>query len=253
VSSFLVSLIVCGFIFGGALFGMLLRYLLPEHHLSSETKDVVKLGAGLIGTMAALVLGLLVGSAKSSYDTQKNEVIDLAAGVVMLDRTLAHFGPEAKPARESLRAAANGAVERLWNTPAPSQGGKATPLTQQAGDTLYDQLHALAPQTDAQRAANSEANSIFSSMFRTRLLLFAQSGSSLSMPLLFVMTFWLSAVFTSFGLFAPRNATVVATLLASAISVSGAVFLILEMDRPFTGTIQISSTPIKNAIEQLGR
>jgi len=251
VSSLTTGLIVCACIFGGAMFGMLLRRLLPEHHLTSETKDVVKLGSGLIGTMAALVLGLLVGSAKSAYDAQKSEIIDLAANVVMLDRTLAHFGPETKDARESLRQAASNSIERLWG--ADVQSGKPTPLIQQTGDRLYDQLHTLAPQSDAQRAAHSEANSIFSSLFRTRLLLFAQSGSSLSMPLLCVMTFWLAAVFTSFGLFALRNATVIATLLASAISVSGAVFLILEMDRPFTGLIQISNAPIKNAIDQLGR
>jgi len=251
VSSVVISLIVCACIFGGAMFGMLLRFLLPEHHLTPDTKDVVKLGSGLIGTMAALVLGLLVGSAKSAYDAQKNEIIELAASVVMLDRTLAHFGPEAKQVRESLSHAAASSISRLWG--AESQDGKPAKVIQQNGDLLYEQLHALSPTTDAQRASLSEASSIFSSMFRSRMLLFAQSGSSLSMPLLCVMTFWLAAVFTSFGLFAPRNTTVVATLLASAISVSGAVFLILEMDRPFSGMIQISSAPIKHAIEQLGR
>jgi hypothetical protein len=244
-------MIVCACIFGGAMFGMLLRVMLPEHHLTSDTKDVVKLGSGLIGTMAALVLGLLVGSAKSAYDARKSEIIDLAANVVMLDRTLAHFGPETSDVRDSLKHAAANLIERLWGP--QNQGGKPAPVIQQTGDKLYDQLHALSPTTDAQRASLSEANRIFSSMFRSRMLLFAQSGSSLSMPLLGVMTFWLAAVFTSFGLFAPRNATVVATLLASAISVSGAVFLILEMDRPFTGMIQISSAPLKNAMEQLGR
>lgn len=247
MSSLGISLIVFGCIFGGAVLGMLLRRLLPEHHINSESKDVVKLASGLIGTMAALVLGLLVGSAKSAYDTQRNEVIELGAGVVMLDRTLSHFGAPASEARATLRAATLGAIDRLWG----SSAGK--PLAQQSGDQLYDQIHQLVPQNDSQRASQSEAQSTLSSIFRTRLLLFAQSGSSISLPLLMVMTFWLSAVFASFGLFAPRNTTVIAALLASSLSVSGAVFLILELDRPFSGLIRISDAPIRSAIEQLGK
>lgn len=249
MSSLGISFIVFGCIFGGALLGMLLRRLLPEHHISSESKDVVKLASGLIGTMAALVLGLLVGSAKGAYDMQRNEVIEMGAGVVMLDRTLSHFGATASEARATLRAATLGAIDRLWGSSAAAR----TPLAQQAGDQLYDQIHGLVPQNDSQRASQSEAQSTLSAIFRTRLLLFAQSGSSISLPLLIVMTFWLSAVFASFGLFAPRNATVVAALLASALSVSGAVFLILELDRPFTGIIRISDAPIRAAIEQLGK
>ncbi|MBX3380384.1 MAG: DUF4239 domain-containing protein [Phycisphaeraceae bacterium] len=250
MSSLAISLIVCACVFGGAVFGMVLRSLLPEHHLSSETKDVVKLGAGLIGTMAALVLGLLVGSAKGSYDTQKNEVVDLAASAVMLDRTLAHFGPESDAARESLRRTTSGVIERLWSR---SPSGQSTPpVVQQSGDSLYDQIHQLDAKSDEQRAAKAEAQNILSSLARTRFLLFAQSGSSISITLLSVVSFWLAAVFTSFGLFAPRNATVVATLLAAAMSVSGAVFLVLELDRPFTGMIRISDEPLRNAFEQLG-
>lgn len=247
MSSLGISLIVFGCIFGGAVLGMLLRRLLPDHHINSESKDVVKLASGLIGTMAALVLGLLVGSAKSAYDTQRSEVIELGAGVVMLDRTLAHFGAPASEARATLRAAALGVIDRLWGSSA------RTPVAQQSGDQLYDQIHGLVPQTDSQRASQSEAQSTLNSIFRTRLLLFSQSGSSISFPLLIVMTFWLSVVFASFGLFAPRNATVIAALLASALSVSGAVFLILELDRPFTGMIRISDAPIRSAIDQLGK
>lgn len=251
MSSISTSLIVFGCIFGGAVFGMVLRYMLPEHHLTSETKDVVKLGAGLIGTMAALVLGLLVSSAKSAYDAQKGEVIDLATTVVLLDRTLAHFGPGAQEPRDVLKQAASGAIQRLWAPAGPA--ALLSNSARQAGDVLYESIHNLAPKTDAERAVQSEAQGLCAALFRTRMLLFSQAGSSVSTPLLYVMTFWLSAVFASFGLFAPRNGTVVATLFATALSVSGAVFLILEMDRPFSGLIQISSEPIRNAVEQLGR
>src|SRR5215468_3034950 len=103
MSPMAISWIVFGVIFGGALLGMTLRRLLPEHHLSQDSKDVVKLGMGLIGTIAALVLGLLVASAKSSFDTQRNGLAQLSANAVLLDRILAHYGPETKECREQLR------------------------------------------------------------------------------------------------------------------------------------------------------
>src|SRR6516165_1391537 len=103
MSSLVTSLIVFAVVFGGALVGMALRRILPEHHLSQDTKDVVKLGMGLIGTIAALVLGLLIASAKSSYDTQKNGLAQMAANVLLLDRILAHYGPETKGCRDQLR------------------------------------------------------------------------------------------------------------------------------------------------------
>ena len=73
------------------------------------------------------------------------------------------------------------------------------------------------------------------------------------MPFLVVLVFWLTILFISFGLFAPPNATVIATLFVCALSVSGAIFLILELDQPFEGLIRISSAPLRNALAHLGQ
>jgi hypothetical protein len=118
---------------------------------------------------------------------------------------------------------------------------------------LFDKLQELVPRSDAQRALQSQAQSIMISIGRTRLLLFAQSGSSISKPFLVVVVFWLSMLFVSFGLFAPRNGTAIATLLIAALSVAGALFVILELDHPFSGLIQIPSTPLRTALSVLGR
>jgi len=118
---------------------------------------------------------------------------------------------------------------------------------------VYDKIQELVPRSDAQRAIQSQAESIAINYGQARLLLFAQSGSSISKPFLVVVVFWLSMLFVSFGLFAPRNATAMVTLLVAAISVAGALFLILELDHPFSGLIQISSVPLRNAISVLGR
>src|SRR5258706_2839022 len=103
MSSITASLIVFACVFGGALVGVFLRSALPQQHLSAESKDIVRLGMGLVGTMAALVLGLLVASAKGSYDAQSSELTQMSANIVLLDRILAHYGPEAKQTRDMLR------------------------------------------------------------------------------------------------------------------------------------------------------
>jgi len=246
MSSLTVGSLIFGCVFGGALLGMLLRALLPEHHFSADSKEVVKLGTGLIGTMAALVLGLLVASAKSSYDNEKSELTDMSASVLLLDRVLAHYGPEATESRALLRGVVKGAVERLWAQ------GHLPPS--QAADTLYDRMHQLAPANETQRALLAEAQSSYMGLGRMRMLLLLEQGdSSISTPFLVIVVFWLTIIFVSFGLLAPRKATVIAALLICALSVSIAMFLILELDSPFHGLIQLSSAPLRNALSLLGQ
>jgi hypothetical protein len=237
-------------VFGGALFGLFLRTRLREHHLSAESKDVVKLGIGLIATMSALVLGLLVASAKSSFDAQSSEVTHMAGNVVVLDRALAHYGPDAKEARQTLRSAVNGLLEQLWPTDGsqPSQGKPTL-----AGEAMYEKIQELKPKDESQRTLQAQALKIAVDIGQTRWLLYSQKGSAVSVPFLVVVIFWLTIIFGSFGLFAPRNIVVLVTLFVCALSVAGALYLVLELDRPFEGLIQISSEPLRNALEQLGR
>jgi hypothetical protein len=239
-------LIVFTCVFGGALLGMVLRAALPEHHLSSDSKDVVKLGMGLVGTMAALVLGLLVASAKESYDAQGAELTQLSANVVLLDRVLAHYGPETKEARELLRGAVDRFLDTVW-----SQAGGAAPSS--GGEALYDRIQGLSPKDDRERALQSQASTIAIGLSQTRWTMYEQGITSVSLPLLIILVLWLALILGSFGLFAPANATVVASLCVSALSISAAVFLILEMYSPFSGMIQLSSAPLRATIAHLGR
>ncbi len=102
MSPLVISLIAFGCIFGGMLLGMFLRQVLPEHHLSEESKDVVKLGIGTMATLAALVIGLLIASAKGSFDTLNNGLIKAGSQIILLDRAMAQYGPETREARELL-------------------------------------------------------------------------------------------------------------------------------------------------------
>jgi membrane-bound ClpP family serine protease len=246
-----ISLIVFACIFGGAVLGILLHAVLPQHHLSAESKDIVKLGMGLVGTVAALVLGLLVASAKSSYDTQSAEMTQLTANVALLDRILAHYGPETKESRDRLRETVTRAVSQIWVEDGAS-AGSGSPQSA-GGEVLYDKIQALSPKNDAQRSLKSQALSIVMETGKLRQLMFTQGTTAVSTPLLVVLVLWLSVIFISFGLFAPFNATVVSSLFVSALSVSGAIFLILDMYTPYTGVIGISSAPLYIALGQLGQ
>jgi hypothetical protein len=251
MSSITISLIVFACIFGGALLGILLHTSLPQHHLAADSKDIVKLGMGLVGTMSALVLGLLVASAKGSYDAQSTELTQLAANIALLDRGLALYGPETKEERALLRGAVVRILDQMW----AKDGASSSPVapTSAGGEILYEKIQGLSPKNDAQRSLQAQALSITVDIGKTRWLMYEQAITSVSMPLLVVLVLWLTVIFISFGLFAPSNATVISSLFVSALSVSGAIFLILEMYGPYSGLIQISSAPLRAALAHLGQ
>jgi hypothetical protein len=250
LSSITGGLIVFASVFGGALGGLLLRRALPSDHLSSESKDVVKMSMGLVTTMAALVLGLLVSSAKSFYDAQSNELTQMSARVILLDRILAHYGTETKEVRDLLRRAIADSIDRVWpEERTPSKPG--VPST--APEALLDKIQELSPKDEKQRALQSQALSAAAGLIQTRWLMYEQETNSISVPMLVTLIFWLAAIFTSFGLFAPRNATVITALFVAGGAASGAIFLILEMYAPFGGLIKLSSAPLRTALTQLGK
>lgn len=246
-----IGCMVLACVFGGALLGMALQRILPQNHLSADSKDVIKLGMALTATMSALVLALLISSAKGSYDAQRNEVTQLSANIILLDRVLAHYGPETKEARDLIPLSAAGMIDRIWpaNRSTLSQSGS----TATAGEAFYDRIQELSPQNEVQRSLQAQALKISIDIGQTRWLLFEQGARSIPMPFLALLIFWVTIIFLSFGLFAPPNATVIATLFLCALSVSGAIFMILELDRPFGGLIQISTAPLQGAIAHLGK
>jgi hypothetical protein len=236
-------------LFGAGLLGVRVRAMLPEDHLSPETKDGVKVGMGLVATMAALVLGLLVASTKGAYDTQKNEVTQMAAKIVFLDRVLANYGSETAETRDLLRRSVGSAINRMWPDKKSSQAAQLDPSAT-SGEAFFNSIQQLSPQNDAQRSLKSQAVQVTTDVGQMRWLLFEQTESSISVPMLIVLIAWLAIIFVSVGLFAPPNATVIVALMLSALSV--AIFLILELDMPFDGVIQISSAPMRNALNHLG-
>ena len=206
---------------------------------------------GSIATMTALVLGLLVASTKSDYDREKKEVTQMAAKIDYLDRVLANYGPQARESRAMLRTAVESALTRMW----PEEKSKhAQPDPSSAWtEALPTSIERLSPQSDLQKSIQAQAILLANELAQTRWLLYEQTESSVSTPMLIIVIAWLAIIFVSVGLFAPPNPTVIISLMMAAMSVSGAILLILELDLAFNGIVKISSAPMRNALEHLGR
>ena len=248
MNALLISLLVFALIFGGALVGVVVRPLLSAEHLHPDSKDVVKMATGLIGTLAALVLGLLIASAKSSFDQKTSQVKQMTATIILLDDLLAQYGPEATPARNLLRRSIQPLANRIWQEE-ENKNAKLVHFESSAEALAFENvLERLSPKDDAQRSLQSRAIQAFTDGAQTRLQLFAQAGGSIPVPFLIILVFWLSAIFVSFTLFAQTNLVVMASLFVCALSFACAIFLILELDNPFTGLLGISSATLRSAL-----
>ena len=248
-----VGIVVFACAFCGALGGIRLRTILPDQHLSDESRDTIKVGIGLIATMTALVLGLVTASAKSSFDEQNRTIKHTAADILSLDRVLAQYGPETAEIRKAMKLALAGRIEMMWSQDQSQRACLEAGDAARGAELLAGRLRGLTPQTDDQRWLRSRALDLSERVLEARWLVFAGHSGSVPVAFLVTLVFWLTITFASFGLFAPRNATVVTVLFVCAISVAGAAFLILELDGQFEGLITVSAEPLKYALAQLGQ
>jgi hypothetical protein len=247
-----ISLLAALLMLGGAGAGILLRRRLPHHHLNEHSKDVVRLGASLVATITALLLGLLITSAKTSYETQRSEVRQIASKIVLLDNQLKRYGPEANGAREAQRRAIAPLIDRIWGERAlrSESGPPYQPSVE--GDLVYEALENLNPQNDNQRNLKYRALSTVAGVTEARVRLFEESQAAMPNVLIAVVMFWLTLLFASFTLFSPINPTGAVVLAVIAASASAAIFLVLELNQPFSGLLQISPAPLRDALGALG-
>ena len=235
----------------GILLGSFMQRLLPEGHLGSDSKEVVKLSMGVVATLAALVLGLLVASAKSTYDARESEINQITANVILIDSLLAKYGDEAQAARASLRQAIPPVVDKIWRE-GQSVPLQSTPFKAAAeGEAFYQRVQELQPSNDIQRGLQARIIQVTNDLMQSQFLLFSHLGSSIPVPFLAVLLLWLIILFAGFSLLAPANATTLASLVICALSVSGAIFLIMELNEPFSGLMVIRSEPLRNALPAL--
>lgn len=245
MSPFAIASIIFGCALSSAIVGMLIT--LPDHHRDQDTKDAVKLVMGLIATISALVLSLLIASANGAYNAQRSELQSLAANTILLDRLLAAYGPETRETRDLLRNSVVATHDRIW---AP---GGVQPMTLDPVAGFLNSIQTLSPKTEAQRAIQVRSIQVSESLVQTRLLMFEQLGDDVSLPVLCVLVAWICMLFLGFGLFTRIHLTVSIAVVSGAVSVSGAIFLILELSDPFGGLLQISDAPLRHVLTQIGR
>jgi hypothetical protein len=244
------SLIIWALLVGGSLCGVLLRRVLPQHYLDAHAKDIVRLGCALIATISGLVLGLLINSANTSFNTQRDEIRQMSANLILVDQLLQQYGPEARSARQILRNAVPAMVKRLWSDGAMKAGAMTFAGTHEGAST-YHALRSLKPTDAEQRYFQTQALQVLTAVAQTRFILFEQSNGGIPTPFLVILVFWLVLLFTSFSLFSPMSPAAFVALVLIALSASGAIFLILEMFDAFGGAMQISSEPLRQALAPL--
>lgn len=247
-----IGLLALACTFGGALAGMWIRGRLPDHHLADASKDTVKVGIGLVATMTALVLGLVTASAKNAFDTVDAAVKHTAMELLTLDRALARYGPESRPIRAELKELVGRKIEAIW--PQDSASPSLDPAGSSASiEGVVEKVRLLTPRDESQKHLQNRAVDLGESLLATRWLAVSLGSASVPVPFLLLLQCWLGIIFMSFGLFAPGNPTVIAVLLLCSLSVAGAQFILLEMDRPLEGLIKVSPEPLRYAYERLNR
>ncbi len=249
--NFVIGLISFVAIFGGALIGLFVRRRLPRHHLSSETQSAVTVSVAVIGTLSALVLGLMITAANSSFTRRSDEVRELSLQVIRIERNLRRYGTEAEDARAKLRAWATVKTQQLF--PEKGQPVPSSETTVRMLEGVQDALLALSPKDDRQKYLRTLCLTLSSTLIQARWSLEQRMGHSIPVPFLVLLIFWLAVVFASFGLFAPTNATTILALLLCSLAVAGGIVLIEELDNPLSGLIRLPSEPMRKALAEITR
>jgi len=253
MGALVLAVIAFACVFGGTMIGFMIRRILPGHHLADDSRDAVKMAFGLIATLSALVLGLLVSSAKNSFDDMSDSLTQSSAKLIMLDRTMARYGTETQPIRQMLQHSTIEAIRMIWPANKTDMDENAINKEPPTMEIISDKLRDLTPQNESQRALQSEALQLCKEILQTRWLMFEQTQLSMPISFFVVMLFWLTILFGIIGILAPLNKTVLVTMLICTISVGGAVFLIEEMNKPFGGFVKVSNAPLVKAVENLGK
>src|SRR5262249_30159403 len=184
------------------------------------------------------------------FDTKDAELKQLAGNLILLDRQLAQYGPEAKEVRDLVARYTVYKIATTW--PEEAAHRPTNPEDWKLLEAVQAHLRAVVPANDGQRWLQTRALEISGELAQTRWLLYAQTVTPVPKAFLVVLVLWLTLIFASFGLFAPRNGTAVVALGVSSLAIAGSIFLILEMAEPFSGLIQIPTAPMEEALGLLG-
>jgi hypothetical protein len=247
----LYGLVAFAVVFGGGMLGFFLGRLLPDHHRNDATQKLVQTATGMISLITALVLGLLVATAKNKFDTTNQETEQFAARIMLINRKLVNFGPDANDSRELLRKYTIARIAATWPKEAGPQpeAGSAPPW--KLLELLQQSLSGLKPTTDTQWSEAKAALDGVADLEKATWLEAAKQSAHVQQPFVVILIAWLFVLFVSFGLFAPHNGLVVVALFVGALAIAGAVLLIVDMDLPYEGVLIVSPQPMQQALAQM--
>ena len=244
------SFVATIFIFSSSVLGLIIQKFVPKEHLSDQSKDTLKASRGVIIGVAALTLGLLISASKTSYDSKTDEIRLQAAKIVTLNRILNDYGPEASRVRTSVHTYIEeqiSHVDRIFSFGASiDEVLKSSKII-----SLRSIISTLSPKTPDQQFLKTSALGLSNEIEELRWRVYEELGSHLQWPMFYVLVFWLMCIFFSLGIVAPYNFSVVSGLFLAALSMGGAIYLLLELDRPYQGLITISSEPLRVALKVL--
>jgi hypothetical protein len=236
-------------IVASAAIGAFLRTRLPEHHLTGDSKDVIKLAVALIATMSALVLALLFASTRTSFERTSGYVSRMTADVTELDKLLGEYGPDAKPIRVALRGEVGPLIDSIWQDDAAMVPPGAE--RGHAASVLY-MLREMTPTNKVQASIQARALQVSTDLYQTQLSLISQPSDSISNTFIIVLVIWLMFIFAVFSMSSPPNPTLFAVLSLCILSAAAAIYLILELGLPFGGLMQVSPNGLRGALKPLG-
>jgi hypothetical protein len=248
----LIGILVFVCAFGGTYVGMRLQSLLPDHHLQEQSRGAVQISAGLIATMTALVLGLVTASAKSSFDEVNEMLKGTAANLLSLENALVQFGPETEPLRDEVQEILRLRIAMIWPTDGSESNVDPFALSSRI-EELAASIRALDADSAEQEWQRDRADQLMATIMAVRWNVASGLTVSIPPPFLAILIFWIAVTFVSFGMFSPRNSTVITAMFLCSLSIGAAIFLVLEMDEPFLGLVKASPEPLRYALALMER
>ncbi|MCI4677210.1 hypothetical protein K9U39_13180 [Rhodoblastus acidophilus] len=258
INAVVIFLILCA----SAALGFFIHTRLPEKHKSPESISLVQLVVMLLVNFTAIVLGLLTTSVKSGFDSAYAARGNDAAQIVQLDRCLRDYGPETAAIRAQLRGYVAAVIASTWpDEPRPTgvaypdtaempQFGEAPRLSTVLGDAGLE-IRSLEPTTSLQRNVFSACEAQYRDVLKARWKVIEGARASISPPFYWVLVFWLAILFGSFGLTTRPNTTIMTIIALCALSITIAVFIILDLDEPYGGLFGIPSTAMREALADM--
>ncbi|OCP36316.1 DUF4239 domain-containing protein [Ensifer sp. LC163] len=233
-----------------AALGMMHLYpKLPARHRDEDTNTVVRLVANIFVVMASLVFGLMINSAKNTFEGIDDNVHSFAINLILLDRTLRTYGLAGNDARQYLIAYVEGAIDN------PERVNDALHEARNAGqqrlDTIGNSLAAIQPADSLHESMLADARQQYNRIVEQRWTIVEQSERAIPMPVIGILIAWMALIFASFGYRAPQNVVVVSMFVVSAMFIAASVYVVLDMDIPFSGAIQISDAPLHRALAEM--